>query len=206
MHAKPFDIDVLAFDKLDGSNIRMEYSHNRGFYKFGTRETMFDSKSEIFGFVVPLFKEQYEKKIVEILKQDFKKHLNIVCYFEVHGPKSEFGQHDFENDVFKLTLLDVDLYKHGILDPYTFVDKFKTCDIPKIVYQGPLTEEFITNVKDNKYDLKEGVVCKGIFENRKHRQILYHSKIKTNDWLDRLKLRYLKQYNKEMLDIQRETR
>lgn len=31
------EIYIYAFDKLDGSNIRFEWSRKRGFYKFGTR-------------------------------------------------------------------------------------------------------------------------------------------------------------------------
>jgi len=30
-------IPLTVFDKLDGSNIRAEWSKKRGFYKFGTR-------------------------------------------------------------------------------------------------------------------------------------------------------------------------
>ena len=30
--------DIIAFDKIDGSNLRFEWSRKRGFYKFGTRK------------------------------------------------------------------------------------------------------------------------------------------------------------------------
>ena len=29
--------DIIGFDKLDGSNIRCEWSRKRGWYKFGTK-------------------------------------------------------------------------------------------------------------------------------------------------------------------------
>ena len=31
-------IDIIAFDKLDGSNIRAEWNPKKGFYKFGSRK------------------------------------------------------------------------------------------------------------------------------------------------------------------------
>lgn len=208
LHYRPeHDVDVIAFDKLDGSNIRVEYSHKRGFYKFGSRETMFDERSKPFGFVIKLFKDTVEKPLTEILKKEFKKYLSIVCFFELVGKKSEFGQHDFGNDEFELVLIDVSLYNHGLLDPYEFVDKFKTLNIPKIVYEGPLTEEFATRVKCNEFGLSEGVICKGIIKKyKKQRKVIYHSKIKTKDWLERLKQRYYEAYRLEMIDIERETR
>ena len=51
--------EIIAFDKLDGSNLRFEYSKKRGFYKAGTRKMMIDSSHETFGFAVNLFLEKY---------------------------------------------------------------------------------------------------------------------------------------------------
>ena len=36
------DLDIIAFGKYDGSNIRAEWSQKKGFYKFGTRKRLLD--------------------------------------------------------------------------------------------------------------------------------------------------------------------
>ena len=50
---------IYAFDKLDGSNIRAEWNPKRGFYKFGSRNSMIDEKSPHLGEAVVLFKKKY---------------------------------------------------------------------------------------------------------------------------------------------------
>jgi len=203
---KYYNFPIVAFDKLDGSNIRIEYSHKRGFYKFGTRKTMFNEKSEEFGFVVPLFKKKYEKALTEIFKTKYSKILSFVCYFEVFGTKSEYGQHDFENDTFDIVLIDVDRYKKGFIPPVEFVKNFQEVGIPKVVFEGEFTKEFVTAVQDETdYLLKEGVVCKGVTYTKKGAEQIFHFKIKTKHWLENLKKRYLNLYKLEMKDIETET-
>ena len=50
---------ALAFNKLDGSNLRFEYSKKRGFYKFGTRRQMINEHHPHFGYGIDLFMEKY---------------------------------------------------------------------------------------------------------------------------------------------------
>lgn len=45
---KEFVADV--FDKLDGSNLRFEWSKKQGWYKFGTRHRLFDNTDPVFGW------------------------------------------------------------------------------------------------------------------------------------------------------------
>jgi hypothetical protein len=52
-------LPIMAFNKLDGSNLRFEYSQKRGFYKFGTRKQIIDSNSIPFGFAVNLFLQKF---------------------------------------------------------------------------------------------------------------------------------------------------
>lgn len=203
-YGEHWDIPVIAFDKLDGTNIRVEYSHKRGFYKFGTRKTMFDERSKEFGFVVPLFKKTVEKELTEIFKTE--KYRNIerfLCYFEVLGEESEFGQHNFEKE-FDLVLIDVDRYKKGFVAPREFVRNFSECGIPRIIYDGNLSKEFVKSIKENT-ELAEGVVCKGLIKTKKGIDQIYHCKIKTDKWLDKLKGKDLNLYNEEMKDYEYET-
>ncbi len=46
------------------------------------------------------------------------------------------------------------------------------------------------------YNLREGVIGKGLIPNQKNR--LYYCKIKTNDWFDRLRANSLEDYEKEL--------
>ena len=191
-------LPIIAFEKLDGSNIRAEYSQKRGFYKFGTRNWMIDRNSTPFGFAIDLFLNKYEKPLTEIFKsKTYRNTLSFVCFAELYGEKSEFGQHEFDNDSFDITLFDISEYKKGLIPPRQFINDFRQIGIPKIIYDGNLNSNFVVEVKTNVYDLKEGVVCKGQTL-RKPPHNLYYCKIKTNEWFERLRARNSKQYEQEL--------
>ena len=141
-----WDIPIVAFDKMDGSNLRFEYSHKRGFYKFGTKKMMIDSKHETFGFAVDLFLNKYTDNLSYIFKdKQYRNILSFVCYAELYGSKSEFGQHDFVDDTFDVTLFDIDQYKKGLMPPKQFISDFKELG----VYSGNLNKEFVKSVREN---------------------------------------------------------
>lgn len=182
-------LPIIAFEKIDGSNLRFEYSQKRGFYKFGTRGTMIDKYTLPFGFGVPLFLNKYEKILTEIFKsKTYRNILSFVCFAELYGTKSAFGQHEFFNDDFDITLFDISEYKKGLIPPRQFIKDFQDVGIPRIVYEGNLNKEFVQDVKRNKFGLNEGVVCKGVISNKKADN-LYYCKIKTDEWFQRLRAR-----------------
>ena len=192
-------IPIIAFDKLDGSNIRAEYSPKRGFYKFGSRNAMIDENHEQFGFAVKLFKEKYEKALTEVFKsKKYRDSLSFVCFAELIGIKSSFGQHEFGNDEFDIVLFDISQYKKGFIPPKDFVKDFGHTGIPKVIYTGNLNKEFIESVKRNDYGLSEGVIAKGIVTKKKGGDELYYCKIKTNDWFERLKAKNQDLYDQEL--------
>jgi len=159
---------IIAFNKIDGSNIRCEWSHKRGFYKFGTRNTMIDEKNENFGKVIPLFLEKYNEPLHKLFKSDkeFRNIQNFVVFSEYAGPHSCFGQHD-PNDKMDITLFDVWQYQKGWVEPRTFIKKFGAFGIPRIVYEGNLNKSLIEDVRQNKFDLEEGILGKGIRETKR---------------------------------------
>jgi len=190
-------IPIIAFDKLDGSNIRAEWSPKRGFYKFGTRKMMIDEKHEQFGFVIKLFLDKYQKPLGEIFKsKEYRHSLSFVCFAELVGSRSEFGQHDL-TDTFDVILFDISQYKRGFIPPREFIKNFGHVGIPRVIYDGNLNMEFVNDVKMNKFGLTEGVICKSTQLYKKTGQPLY-CKIKTNDWFDRLRQRNIEMYNKEI--------
>jgi hypothetical protein len=195
-------LPVVAFDKLDGSNLRFEFSQKRGFYKFGTRKQMIDEKSE-FGFAIDLFLNKYNESLSRIFKsKEYRNVLSFVCYAELVGTKSAFGQHWFGNDKFDIVLFDVDQYKKGFVTPKQFVKDFEEVGIPRIVYEGNLNKELVERVKVNEFGLSEGVICKGQTLTRKGRPELYYCKIKTDDWFERLRMKDIISYNNEMKEYQ----
>ena len=196
-YTKYLGSQIIAFDKLDGSNLRFEYSPKRGFYKFGTRKMMIDESSP-FGIGVQLFKDKYEADLTKIFKsKDYRDTQSFVCFAELIGTKSAFGQHDFDNDTFDIVLFDIDQQKKGLIPPKQFIKDFGHLHIPRIIYEGNLNKQFVDEVKQNKFDLSEGVICKGQIPNKKHNNLVY-CKIKTNDWFSRLGDKNVEDYNAEI--------
>jgi hypothetical protein len=110
-----------------------------------------------------------------------------VCFAELVGTKSAFGQHEFGNDTFDTILFDIDQYKKGLVPPNEFVKTFGELGIPRIVYTGNLNRELVQRVKANEFGLTEGVVCKGKVTTKKGKDQLFYCKIKTDDWFARLR-------------------
>lgn len=202
-----WSLPVIAFEKIDGSNMRFEYSHKRGFYKFGTKGQMIDRRSIPFGFAINLFLDKYEGKLTEIFKsKTYRNSLAFVCFAELNGFNSEFGQHQFGNDIFDITLFDVSEYKHGLIPPRQFLNDFKDVGIPNVIYEGNLNRDFVNRVKTNEFSLKEGVVAKGLIPRKKSGENLYYCKIKTNGWFERLRARRPDLYITESKQLIKDTK
>ncbi len=198
-YGKHWGLPIFAFDKLDGSNLRFEYSHKRGFYKFGTRNVMIDENNQDFGFAVQLIRNKYEDALTKVFKsKDYRNSQSFVCFAELLGAKSNFGQHDFGNDNFDVVLFDVSQYKKGFIPPKQFINDFGHTGIPRLVYHGNLNKELVARVKTNEFGLSEGVICKGNIQTKKDNSQLYYCKIKTNDWFDRLRNKNIDLYNEEL--------
>ena len=62
--------------------------------------------------------------------------------------------------------------------------------IPRIMYEGNLNDQLIADVRAGKYDVTEGVVCKGTQKTGAARGGVWMAKIKTQAYLDKLFNRY----------------
>ena len=173
---------IIAFNKLDGSNIRAEWSKKKGFYKFGSRKHLINKNDPQLGESISLI-EDSSSKIEKVLTD--KKIDRAVCFFEYWGEKSQFGYHD-KDDKHYVTLIDISLYKKGMLVPEEFVKWFDKDIVPDILFEGNVDYEFYYSIKNGTLPGlgSEGVVCKSGIE--KH-QGLWMSKIKRQSWLDKLK-------------------
>lgn len=160
---------------------------------------MIDENSEQFGLAVKIFKEKYTDSLSSIFtSKDYRNIQSFVCFSEFVGSKSCFGQHDFENDKFDTVLFDISQYKKGFVPPRQFVNDFGEVGIPRIVYDGNLNMSLVKRVKSNEFDLEEGIICKGLITNKKGNDNLYYCKIKTDDWFNRLRNKFPKEYELEL--------
>ena len=175
---------IYAFDKLDGSNIRCEWSRKRGWYKFGTRNVMIDERSEYFGDAVTIFLEKYGEELPKVFKRHYTNIESFVVFCEYLGENSFAGYHlDEPKDVI---LFDVNAYKKGFVNPRDFIRYFGHLHIPEIIYQGEYNSQLIADVRNNIWKLKEGVVCKGTLKTKGSDQV-WMVKIKSNEWLERVR-------------------
>ena len=174
---------VFAFDKLDGSNIRAEWSNKRGFYKFGSRNQLMDRNHPILGEAVDLILEK-EERLSSIFSK--KRWERAVVFFEYYGENSFAGSHQDEEH--KVTLIDVNVYKRGMIEPQHFIELFSDVGIPNVLHKGVINETLITSTKNGTLDgmTFEGIVCK--YVNAKKNTVNMF-KVKNRAWIDKLKFK-----------------
>ncbi len=173
------DIDIYAFDKLDGSNIRAEWHPKKGFHKFGTKTRLLDPNEKPFGQAVELIKNKYEE-LNSIFSRE--RYPSAISFFEFGGPESFAGNHgEGPHDV---VLFDVNPFKKGILPPNEYLKLYGHLDIAKLLYHGKANAPFVQSVENGTLQgmTFEGVVCKGM-----NKKLLTMFKIKNRAWIEKLK-------------------
>lgn len=173
-------LPIYAFDKIDGSNIRVEWSIKKGFYKFGSRNKLLTEDQLIISKAKELIISQ-ESMIEKVCKKN--KWSKIILFYEFAGKNSCFGNH-IEDDNHDIYLIDANPYKQGFLSPRLFLDCFSDFKIAPLLYQGICTSSFVDSVRENTLEgiSSEGVVCK---VKGRGKDIL-RFKIKCKDWYDNL--------------------
>jgi hypothetical protein len=204
-----FGEPVFAFDKLDGSNIRVEYvrklskksAFTFGFNKFGSRTQLINKMSDTFGPAVDIFYEKYAESLDKIFlsDKDLRNINKITVYLEYYGPNSFAGWHSHEDEM-DLVLIDIEREKKGFIPPREFIKKYEHLHIPDVIYEGNYNKEFVNSVRNNDFNLKEGVVCKGVNTKSKRHDNIWMCKVKTNEWLNRVKNTLGQERLKEELD------
>ena len=176
-------VPIIAFDKLDGSNVRAEWTRKKGWHKFGTRHRLVDASDPIFGKVPSLIVAKYGDSLGAALTA--AGHERAMCFFEFWGPGSFAGMHDV-NVPQTVTLFDVAPFQKGILEPELFLKLFGHLDVAKVLYRGEVTPEFIESVRAGTLPgmTFEGVVCKGANDKKTKQPIMF--KQKSRAWLDKL--------------------
>ena len=177
----PIGEHCIAFYKYDGSNLRWEWTKKKGWHKFGTRNHLFDKTDPDFGQAIPIFLETIAPWIDDIIKQEFRGIESVIAFTEFFGPSSFAGQH-IQDEPKELRLFDIDPFKRCFVGPRDFVKLFGHLPFAaQVIYDGVLTEQFISDVRAGKYPVVEGVVCKG---GNKHN--LWRVKVKTDAYKKKL--------------------
>lgn len=188
----PKGLPCMAFEKFDGSNVRIEYNCRREeWYKYGSRNVLLDPSNPDLGPAISTFESTLAEPIAKVIKDEkyFRGIQSVVVFCEFLGPNSFAGLH-VASDPKEMVLFDVNPHKKGFMLPREFVKMFGHLNVPKVVYEGNFNHEFITAVREGQYPVKEGVVVKGIKPGSK-RDVhgLWFSKVKTNWWLNELRTR-----------------
>lgn len=189
----------IAFDKLDGSNFRAKYTQKKGFNVFGTRTQLIDQTTPFWSEMVEVFERDHQEELTKLFKsdKDLRDFREIIVFGEFLGAHSFAGNH--ENEPHKIVIFDI-MVGHKLrkfLKPREFIKKLDgVVEIPKVIYEGNLNEEFIQNVRDNVYNLQEGVICKGVETSGAFCGGVWTCKIKTNAYLQKLKERFKEDWEK----------
>ncbi len=173
----------FAFDKIDGSNVRAEWSRKRGcFYKFGSRTQLIDSTTPILGESVSLIQEKYQEELSRRFHD--ARMQKAVAFFEFFGENSFAGSHD-PKDQKNVILFDVN-GDRGLLYPKDFLKFTEGIETAKLLYEGPLSQEMIHSVESGSLEgmTFEGVIFKG---NSGTPGLPFMTKIKNKAWIEKLK-------------------
>ena len=175
-----------VFDKIDGSNIRAEWSKKKGFHKFGSRKVLLTEESSLSLARTLIGKqtEELSKALVDLKIQE------AILFFEFYGDNSFAGFHEEGNeDNKRVYLLDVDIYKQGFLHPKDFMKSFSKVLTPTLPAHQPLTEDLLYSVRQSTLEgmTREGIVAKA-FAGRQKPNLM--AKYKSQEWLDAVKTKY----------------
>lgn len=183
---------MIAFDKLDGSNIRCKYTAKRGFDLFGSRTQLIDKTHPHLGEVVDIFNRDFAEPLTKIFRDKFPNEREIIVFGEFLGDKSFAGIH-VEGDPKRFVMFDAYVgHKNSkFIMPREFIKLFGgKVTIPRVIFEGNLSDQFIKDVREGKYDVFEGVLCKGLEKSGAYRGGVWMCKIKTQKYFDALLERF----------------
>lgn len=181
-----FSQSYWVFDKLDGSNIRAEWTPKRGFYKFGSRTQLLTPDQVALWPAVERIASLGDRlgPALSRLKTE-----RVVCFFEWHGPNSFAGSHTDPLDAMDVALLDVSVYKRGFMAPADVLDLAAQCAIttPTLLHQGRVDQDLLDKVRAGTLPgvSYEGIIGKVAQKKASDMPVMF--KHKSQQWLRRLK-------------------
>lgn len=185
--------ECIVFDKLDGSNFRAKWTAKKGFATFGTRTQLVDETSDYWGQVVKLFRDTIEEPLARIIEdsKEFRGQREVIVFSEFFGENSFAGRH--EDEPHKIVPFDI-LVGHKqrkFVRPQDFIKLLDgKVEIPRVIGRMNMSDSLIWDVRANKFDLFEGVICKGTQPVGNAVGGIWMCKIKTQKYLESLKNRF----------------
>ncbi len=186
---------AYVFDKLDGSNLRVEWNRkHKQWTKFGTRTRLFDTSDWQFGRAIKMFMETLAEPVAKIAFD--RRWERVVVFTEHWGPQSFAGcHHDEQNqpldpdDQMHVDLIDVAPYKQGLLGPAEYLKIFGALPMAKFLGRSNWTRGFVDRVRNGEV---EGITFEGVVGKAGHGKThdLVMAKAKTQAWVDKVKARY----------------
>lgn len=138
------DVPVYIFDKIDGSNMRAEYSRKEGWYKFGQRHGLLDDSNLFLKEAPDLFKATYADALAAIFRKE--RWDRAIAFFEFAGASSFAGNH--ANEPHAVTLFDVSVHPKGFLEPSRFIKLFGDLPHATLLHHGNFNQEIQKQVED----------------------------------------------------------
>lgn len=187
---------MIAFNKRDGSNFRAKYIKKKGFQIFGSRNELMDISHPILGYSITLFQEKYSEYFLSLFgTKDFRNVNEIEVFGEYFGEHSFAGIHvdpkeSMQLEIFDILLFNKSNYKFLLPQEFiTYMSLIPKVQTPEVIYSGRLTDQFIEDVRNGKYNVFEGVVCKGTERRGEYCGGVWMAKIKTLAYFNLLKER-----------------
>ena len=184
----------VAFEKYDGTNLHWDWDRDFGWHAFGTRRDQFNlTPAGVAEFAhrhahLAGAADVFWAALADGLDRVFRDHPAYrefpACkaFTEFLGPNSFAGLHR-PDEPKELRLFDVLAEPFGLIGPDQFVADFGHLTVARVVYRGKLTGKFMEDVRAGRYEVTEGVVCKG----GRGGPDLWMVKVKTYAYLGRLK-------------------
>lgn len=190
--ASNIDGDVYIYEKLDGSNIRVEVEEKKGIINVGKRHGVLDSATPFLSEAEALARP-LEPMMQDILHRDRRK--SGVFFFEFYGENSFAGEHQDEPHYLKL--IDITLFQRGFLIPAEYHRLADPSGIPmaRLIYQGPFGSLLtgtpnISQVWEGTFPgaSKEGIIIKTMTDPKAQVDRVF--KLKTKAWVEAVKAKY----------------
>jgi len=185
--------NAYLFDKLDGRNVRVEWTKKQQWHKWGSRHRLFDATDAEFAPAIPLFPQIYAEPLARIATKNRWQGLTV--FLELWQQDSLGGVFVPEQP-FQLTLFDVAPYKECQMGPREFMRTFEGVPTAKFLGMTNWTRGFVDQVRRGEVAVTlEGVVAKA---GERHKLML--SKAKTQKWIDAILARYGEEVGKKLIE------
>jgi hypothetical protein len=175
---------ALLFDKKDGSSMRSEWNHRKGWYKHGRRTGLLDDSNSDLSAVPLLFEQQLAEPLARIARD--ARWQSLVVFYEFWGRESVAGLHVAGDPKF-LTVFDC-APENEMLGPAEFRKAFEE-HVPTAEYLGTMnwTRGLVDEVRRGEL---AGVTMEGVVGKAGGRrgQEIVRAKAKTQAWIDRVLL------------------